>query len=107
MTLTRNRTTRAAVLLPLLIFFIINLQQGLSRSPSSLDPPVQQQLDRVLELPGQSFNISFAHFSGYVTVNEQSGRALFYWFTEAEEDPVSKPLVLWLNGGKKAKYEKN
>ncbi|KAK4790121.1 hypothetical protein SAY86_017425 [Trapa natans] len=91
--------TWPAVLIPLLISFIFNPQQGLSLSSSSLDPPVQQQLDRVPELPGQGFNISFAHYSGYVTVNEQSGRALFYWFTEAEEDPGSKPLVLWLNGG--------
>nr|DAD45403.1 TPA_asm: hypothetical protein HUJ06_003632 [Nelumbo nucifera] len=63
------------------------------------DPSSQQQLDRVLELPGQTFNVSFAHYAGYVTVNEASGRALFYWFFEAVEDPSSKPLVLWLNGG--------
>lgn len=77
--------------------FLINLQLGFSEE----DPLVQQQLDRVLELPGQSFNISFSHYSGYVTVNQESGRALFYWFTEAAEDPDSKPLVLWLNGGEK------
>ncbi|GKC22278.1 serine carboxypeptidase II-2, partial [Tanacetum coccineum] len=35
----------------------------------------------------------------YVTVNEENGRALFYWLTEATQDPASKPLVLWLNGG--------
>ncbi|KAJ4845808.1 Serine carboxypeptidase-like 29 [Turnera subulata] len=66
---------------------------------SSQDPVVQQELDRVLHLPGQSFNVSFAHYSGYVTVNEESGRALFYWLVEAVEDPQSKPLILWLNGG--------
>ncbi|KAK9101741.1 hypothetical protein Sjap_018995 [Stephania japonica] len=59
----------------------------------------QQELDRVSKLPGQSFNVNFAHYSGYVTVNEKAERALFYWFFEAEEDPSSKPLVLWLNGG--------
>ncbi|XP_047950431.1 serine carboxypeptidase II-2-like isoform X2 [Salvia hispanica] len=59
----------------------------------------QQQLDRVLKLPGQNFNVSFAHYAGYITVNEESGRELFYWFFEAEEDPSSKPVVLWLNGG--------
>ncbi|XP_065850635.1 serine carboxypeptidase II-2 isoform X1 [Euphorbia lathyris] len=66
---------------------------------SLTDPFAQQELDRVLQLPGQSFNISFGHFSGYVTVNQESGRALFYWLIEAVEDPDSKPLVLWLNGG--------
>ncbi|CAN0838280.1 Serine carboxypeptidase-like 29 [Linum grandiflorum] len=59
----------------------------------------KQQIDKVSELPGQNFNVSFAHYSGYVTVNEKAGRALFYWFFEAAEEPESKPLVLWLNGG--------
>ncbi|CAN6482101.1 unnamed protein product [Victoria cruziana] len=63
------------------------------------DPVSQQEKDRVLELPGQSFNVSFAHYAGYVTVDEEAGRALFYWFFEAVDDPSSKPLVLWLNGG--------
>lgn len=69
-------------------------------SPSfSSDPSNQQHLDRVLKLPGQNFNVSFAHYAGYVTVNEESGRAFFYWFFEADEDASNKPLVLWLNGG--------
>lgn len=59
----------------------------------------EQEWDRVHQLPGQHFDVSFAHYAGYVTVNEASGRALFYWFFEAQEDPRSKPLVLWLNGG--------
>ncbi|XP_050272370.1 serine carboxypeptidase II-2 [Quercus robur] len=72
---------------------------GITIATSSTDPLVQQQLDKVLSLPGQNFNVSFAHYAGYITVNEDSGRALFYWFIEATEDPESKPLVLWLNGG--------
>lgn len=65
----------------------------------SVNPNAQKQLDRVSKLPGQGFNVNFAHYSGYVTVNEDSERALFYWFFEAVDDPSSKPLVLWLNGG--------
>ena len=37
--------------------------------------------------------------AGYVTVNKTAGRTLFYAFAESKEDPRSKPLVLWLNGG--------
>ncbi|CAN6214759.1 unnamed protein product [Urochloa humidicola] len=59
----------------------------------------EQARDRVPRVPGQSFNTSFAHYAGYVTVSEPRGAALFYWFFEAEMDPGSKPLVLWLNGG--------
>ncbi|EPS71160.1 hypothetical protein M569_03591, partial [Genlisea aurea] len=65
----------------------------------SSDLPNQQELDRVSKLPGQNFDVNFASYAGYVTVNEESGRAYFYWFFEADEDPSSKPLLLWLNGG--------
>ena len=65
-------------------------------------PTDQQEKDRVHNLPGQPFNVNFAHYSGYVTVNKDSGRALFYWFFEAVGDPSSKPLVLWINGGQES-----
>lgn len=55
--------------------------------------------DLVTDLPGQP-PVDFQHYAGYVTVNETSGRALFYWFYEAMTKPQEKPLVLWLNGGK-------
>lgn len=54
--------------------------------------------DLVTDLPGQP-EVGFRHYAGYVTVNEQSGRALFYWFFEASSQPEKKPLALWLNGG--------
>jgi serine carboxypeptidase-like clade 2 len=46
--------------------------------------------------------VAFAQYAGYVAVSEASGRALFYWLTEAAAAAAAatKPLVLWLNGGK-------
>ncbi|XP_052184547.1 serine carboxypeptidase-like 45 [Diospyros lotus] len=55
-------------------------------------------LDKIVRLPGQP-QVCFQHYSGYVTVDEKNPKALFYYFVEAETDPASKPLVLWLNGG--------
>ncbi|KAE8699945.1 Serine carboxypeptidase-like 46 [Hibiscus syriacus] len=46
----------------------------------------------------QPSNLRFQKFSGYVTVDYKKHKALFYYFVEAETDPASKPLVLWLNG---------
>eukprot|EP01018_Ginkgo_biloba_P035386 Gb_11699 [translate_table: standard] len=57
-----------------------------------------QEADRVKRLPGQP-KVSFDQYAGYVTVNHDDGRALFYWLTEATKASSSKPLVLWLNGG--------
>lgn len=54
--------------------------------------------DEVVKLPGQPA-VSFKQFAGYIPVDEAQQRFLFYYFVEAESDPSSKPLVLWLNGG--------
>ncbi|CAA2978318.1 Serine carboxypeptidase II-3 [Olea europaea subsp. europaea] len=50
-------------------------------------------------LPGQPLRVTFKQYAGYVNVDEKKGRSLFYYFAEAAEDPSSKPLILWLNGG--------
>ncbi|XP_061996677.1 serine carboxypeptidase-like 27 isoform X1 [Rosa rugosa] len=63
---------------------------------------IQDQVrDRITQLPGQPANVGFRQYSGYVTANEQAGRALFYWLVEspAHREPESRPLVLWLAGG--------
>ncbi|KAG6532913.1 hypothetical protein ZIOFF_006772 [Zingiber officinale] len=55
--------------------------------------------DKVIRLPGQPNKVNFNQYAGYVTVHRATGRALFYYFVEADENSMSKPLVLWLNGG--------
>ncbi|CAA0827629.1 Serine carboxypeptidase-like 28 [Striga hermonthica] len=56
-----------------------------------------KEADKIEELPGQP-PVNFSQYSGYVTVDPEAERALFYYFTESE-DPENRPLVLWLNGG--------
>ena len=94
------KTTRwvSLALLKALVF-AVSLNLGIAVPSFSGDPLARQRLDRVVKLPGQNFEVGFEHYSGFVTVNEENGRALFYWFFEAVEDPDSKPIVLWLNGG--------
>ncbi|XP_060217405.1 serine carboxypeptidase-like 40 isoform X2 [Lycium barbarum] len=53
--------------------------------------------DQIKRLPGQP-PVKFKQYGGYVTVNASAGRALFYYFVEAEKS-MSLPLLLWLNGG--------
>nr|XP_043628530.1 serine carboxypeptidase 1-like [Erigeron canadensis] len=55
--------------------------------------------DKIDALPGQPAGVNFNQYSGYVTVNQTAGRALFYYFVESPTDSSTKPLVLWLNGG--------
>ncbi|KAK3042506.1 hypothetical protein RJ639_000230 [Escallonia herrerae] len=67
------------------------------------NPPKPRSMEPILgsfwpKLPGQP-QVEFQQFSGYVTVDEKKQRALFYYFADSETDPVSKHLILWLNGG--------
>ncbi|KAK4371528.1 hypothetical protein RND71_011003 [Anisodus tanguticus] len=62
---------------------------------------VEQDKDRITYLPGQPENVQFNQYSGYVTVNQESERSLFYWLIESPRtrNPEKRPLLLWLNGG--------
>ncbi|XP_057995632.1 serine carboxypeptidase-like 45 isoform X2 [Hevea brasiliensis] len=86
-----SQTWRAVAVASLAVQLCISM--GVESSSSSLS-----HSDKIIRLPGQPL-VGFQQFSGYVTVNDEKHRALFYYFVEAEIDPASKPLVLWLNGG--------
>lgn len=38
-------------------------------------------------------------WAGLLTVDERIQGKYFYWFFEAAEQPETKPLLIWLNGG--------
>ena len=38
-------------------------------------------------------------YAGHLTVNENCGDNLFFWFFESQKSPENDPLVIWLNGG--------
>ncbi|KAK7401171.1 hypothetical protein VNO78_12491 [Psophocarpus tetragonolobus] len=59
----------------------------------------QKQVDKIVALPGQPYGVNFDQYSGYITVDPEAGRALFYYLVESPYNPSTKPLVLWLNGG--------
>ncbi|KAJ4750079.1 Carboxypeptidase [Rhynchospora pubera] len=81
-------------------FLFLSLITFLSVIPSKEAELTQlKDSDRVNFLPGQPKTPQISQFSGYITVNEANGRALFYWFFEAQSFPNEKPLLLWLNGG--------
>jgi len=57
-----------------------------------------KEKDRIESLPGQP-KVEFSQHGGYVTVDKSAGRALYYYFVEAQHSKESSPLLLWLNGG--------
>lgn len=58
-----------------------------------------KEADKIAALPGQPPDVKLQQYSGYINVNETSGKSLFYYFVEASVDAAHKPLLLWLNGG--------
>ena len=80
-----------------LLFFVFSSIGRVSKADFELthDVLAQQEADRVIRLPGQP-EVTFKQYLC------SHGRALFYWFFEAIENPEEKPLLellLWLNGG--------
>ncbi|KAL3651659.1 hypothetical protein CASFOL_004661 [Castilleja foliolosa] len=57
-----------------------------------------KEKDKINILPGQP-KITFNQYGGYVTVDQKAGRALYYYFVEAQHSAQTSPLVLWFNGG--------
>jgi carboxypeptidase C (cathepsin A) len=58
--------------------------------------------DQVFNLPGtEHLNISFNHFSGYLTVDgvHNDSIHIHYWYVESSGNPSNDPLVWWTNGG--------
>ncbi|KAL1292041.1 hypothetical protein HN51_060504 [Arachis hypogaea] len=53
----------------------------------------------VNQVPGFDGKLPSKHYAGYVTVDEDHGKNLYYYFVESECDPKKDPVVLWLNGG--------
>ncbi|KAI3934375.1 hypothetical protein MKW92_032579 [Papaver armeniacum] len=53
----------------------------------------------IAKLPGFNGSFPSKHYSGYVTLDETSGKNLFYYFVVSERKPSKDPVVLWLNGG--------
>ncbi|KAL6844879.1 hypothetical protein ACP4OV_025538 [Aristida adscensionis] len=68
-------------------------------SGSGDDQSALKEADKVAALPGQPDGAGVGQYAGHVTVDEENGRALFYYFVEATRDAAARPLLLWLNGG--------
>ncbi|CAL0304583.1 unnamed protein product [Lupinus luteus] len=53
----------------------------------------------VTQLPGLNETFQSKHYAGYVTVDQNRGRNLYYYFVTSESHPSKDPVVLWLEGG--------
>ncbi|XP_031100495.1 serine carboxypeptidase 1-like [Ipomoea triloba] len=53
----------------------------------------------ITRIPGFNGTLPSKHYAGYVTIDETTGKKLYYYFVESERNPSKDPVVLWLNGG--------
>lgn len=71
------------------------------RQSAQQDYTPDAKRDRVDSLPGFGDNgrLPFGLYAGYITVDDDAGRALYYTLAESQSNAAEHPLVLWLNGG--------
>eukprot|EP01103_Thecamoeba_quadrilineata_P009174 TRINITY_DN18891_c0_g1_i1.p1 TRINITY_DN18891_c0_g1~~TRINITY_DN18891_c0_g1_i1.p1 ORF type:complete len:487 (+),score=66.30 TRINITY_DN18891_c0_g1_i1:3-1463(+) len=60
---------------------------------------IEVEAQQITSLPGYNDSTPISQYSGYITVNQTHGRALFYWLIESLNDPDNAPLVVWFQGG--------
>jgi len=85
---------RALCLAVVAMVFSVLPRQALAAGEGS------KEADKIAALPGQPLDAVVQQYSGYVNLDDKAGKSLFYYFVEATADPATKPLLLWLNGGK-------
>uniref|UniRef100_A0A0D9XRN6 Serine carboxypeptidase-like 19 n=1 Tax=Leersia perrieri TaxID=77586 RepID=A0A0D9XRN6_9ORYZ len=79
---------RLAVVVTLLLFFF-----------TAADAAGSLSMTNVASLPGFDGALPSRLETGYVTIDEDNGAELFYYFIESEGDPSTDPVLLWLTGG--------
>ncbi|KAJ4970613.1 hypothetical protein NE237_003712 [Protea cynaroides] len=83
----------------------VNTSDGILNSilpdfnPKLIPQDGSKDRDKILQLPGQPPNLNINQYGGYITVNQTAGRALYYYFVEADSNKETKPVLLWFNGG--------
>jgi len=54
--------------------------------------------NKITNLPGYN-GPQLTQYTGYITINENTGKSLFYWLIESESNPATDPLIVWYQGG--------
>ncbi|KAJ3697383.1 hypothetical protein LUZ61_001088 [Rhynchospora tenuis] len=75
---------------PLILVFLLTIFASISAAP---------QNHFISHLPGFSGSLPSKHYSGYIAVDEEHERNLFYYFVTSEGNTAEDPVVLWMNGG--------
>mmetsp|Transcript_31372 Transcript_31372/g.68588 ORF Transcript_31372/g.68588 Transcript_31372/m.68588 type:complete len:535 (-) Transcript_31372:466-2070(-) len=76
------------------------VQPSLVAETSELDGyTVGAHDDFITGLPGMKHEFQSRHFSGYLEIDAEKGRNIFYYFVESEKDPANAPVLFWTNGG--------
>ncbi|XP_010466954.1 PREDICTED: serine carboxypeptidase-like 21 isoform X1 [Camelina sativa] len=53
----------------------------------------------ITKLPGFNGTFPSKHYAGYVAIDKERSKNLWYYFVESERNASTDPVVLWLNGG--------
>ncbi|KAG1672516.1 hypothetical protein FOA52_002825 [Chlamydomonas sp. UWO 241] len=65
-----------------------------SRQIEATEPPRE-----VTHLPGYSGEFRSKHLTGYINVDKDHGKHMFYYVVQSEGSVKNDPIILWLTGG--------
>ena len=54
--------------------------------------------DKIGALPGYN-GPAYSQYAGYINIDTNNNQNVFYWLIESPNNPTTKPLVVWFNGG--------
>jgi len=94
-TKTKFLLSTIATLQAIILFFLFNSTPQHMWGVNFVSMPFH----KTISLPTQP-DVPYRQYSGYISVDKQKNRYLFYYFVEAESGSASKPVVLWFNGGR-------
>uniref|UniRef100_A0A914Q2S5 Serine carboxypeptidase n=1 Tax=Panagrolaimus davidi TaxID=227884 RepID=A0A914Q2S5_9BILA len=77
----------------------VNMNQAPLKDQYKTTQPMytRKELDKVYNLPGLTFPITFENYAGYLKASP--GNYMHYWMVTSQTSPGSDPLFLWLTGG--------
>ncbi|KAI3433559.1 hypothetical protein D9Q98_003370 [Chlorella vulgaris] len=91
----------AALLQPFSVSAVLRpaASDAASLRPTPAEVARRHRGDEIRSVPGFRGTLPTRHYAGYITVDEERGRHLYYYFVQSQHKPSKDPVVLWLNGG--------